>query len=545
MNTRLNNFLEYIRIIRVLAWKDVRDALKNRNILVLIFTAGMIIVFYKALPTLSTGGEPPSVLVYDAGASALTVLLEESPNLAVRTQFSTEAAMIDRLRDGDIPELGLIIPAGYDPQRETGPAPVLQGYVMYWLDQDEALALKNAAAAEISRLAGMPVSISIEGNTIFEVPEKDGAGGQAAMATIFALIMIGITLVPNILMDEKQARTLDVLMVSPASETQIASGKALAGLLYTSAVAALALAVNYRLVMHWGLAVAAILLFGMLAVLLGLILGSLVETRAQFQLWSWVLILPLIMPLIVYLLGDLLPDFLQKILPVFPSATMMILMRYSFAEPISWGTPLLGLGWLLVWVTAELGAVSWLLRRRDRADKPIAAANGVKAGDRKWKESPAPVPSTTPITARREEPEPASTSGYPATTADHRRDRRQGRARGGPQPFVPLDHGRSVGDRSQRRGPAPAAGVEEPALGGGVRRGKIRGRAGARGPRGLPGGDRPVARGNGGDGREILRHLGGDRRSAGFRPAFGRGGPDGGDRALDGSGEGEPDDRLL
>ncbi|MGB7539363.1 MAG: ABC transporter permease, partial [Anaerolineales bacterium] len=409
MNTWLKKTLEYIRIIRVLAWKDVRDALKNRNILVLLFTAGLIIVFYKALPTLATGGEPPSVLVYDAGTSALTALLEDGSNLAARTNFESEAAMLARLRNGDTPELGLVIPAGFDEQREAGQTPVLQGYVMYWLDQDEALALKDGAAAEIGTLLGEPVSVSIEGNTVFEVPETDGAGGQASMALIFALIMVGITIVPNILLDEKQARTLDVLMVSPASETQIAAGKALAGLFYTGAIAALALAVNYRLVMHWELAIAAAVLFGLLAVLLGLILGSWVETRAQFQLWSWVLILPMIMPLIVYLISDLLPDFLAKILPVFPSATMLILMRYAFAEPISRGIPLLGLGWLLAWVIAELAIVSWMLRRRDRADKPIAKANGAKAGDHKRKAPPA-APA-----ARREEAEPAPISGYRAT----------------------------------------------------------------------------------------------------------------------------------
>jgi ABC-2 type transport system permease protein len=413
MNAWLKNTLEYLRIIRVLAWKDVRDALKNRNILVIIFTASLLIVFYKALPSLSTGDEPPRVLVYDAGASALTALLEDSPNLTTQAQFSTEAAMLNRMRDGDTPELGLVIPAGFDEQLEAGRIPAVQGFVMYWMDKGEALALKDAVAAEIENLSGKPVSISTEGNTVFEVPEKDGAGAQASMAIVFTVMLIGITLVPTILLDEKQARTLDVLMVSPASEMQIMAAKALAGLFYTGAVAALALAVNSRLVMHWGLAIAAAVLFGLLAILLGLILGSLVETRAQFQLWSWVLILPMIMPLVAYLIGDLLPEIVGKILPVFPSAMMLILLRYAFAEPVSWGVPLLGLGWLLVWVIAELGIVSWLLRRRDLADKPIAAANGVKAVDQRRKEPSAPAPSAaaTPVMPREApEPEPASSS---------------------------------------------------------------------------------------------------------------------------------------
>jgi ABC-2 type transport system permease protein len=414
MNTRLKNFLEYIRIIGVMARKDILDGVKNRNVLVLIFTAGLLVVFYKVLPSLSAGDEPPHVLVYDGGKSALTNLLEADPDLTVPPRFESEAAMISRLRDNDIPELGLVIPADFDRELESGVAPALQGFVMYWVEEGDALALRDKAAAEISRLTGKTVSVSIEGNTVFSTPEKDGAGGQASMAIVFVLVLIGVSLVPSILIDEKQSRTLDMLMVSPASETQIAVSKAIAGLFYTSAVAALALAVNYRVVMHWGLAAASVVLFGLLCVLLGLILGTWVETRAQFQLWSWALIMPMIMPLIIYLLGDLLPAFLVRIIPIFPAATMLILMRYVYAEPVTWGTPLLGLAWLMVWVVAEAGIVSWLLRRRDRADKPIAAANGLPGANHKRRESTAVPAAAAPavISARREEMETPVNTGF-------------------------------------------------------------------------------------------------------------------------------------
>jgi len=418
MNAWLKKSLEYIRIIWVLARKDIWEAIRNRNILVLIFTVALLIVFYKALPSLATGNEPPHILVCDGGKSALTALLEDSPNVTAQTQFESEAAMIKRLRDNDIPELGLVIPADFDRQLEAGQVPVLQGYVMYWLEDREALALTDAVAAEISSLLGKPASISVEGNTVFGVPEKDGAGSQASMALILTLVMIGISLVPIILLDEKQARTLEVLLVSPASETQIAAAKGLAGLLYSGVVAALALAVNYRLVMHWELAVAAVVLFGLLTVLLGLILGTWAETRAQFQVWAWVLILPMIMPLIVYLLSDLLPEIFGQLLPVFPPVTMLILLRYAYADPISWGIPFLGLGWLLVWAILELGIASWLLRRRDRADKPIAAANGLAASGNKRKEPAVPLPSPIPPAERRappEAPEPEGYSGFRAT----------------------------------------------------------------------------------------------------------------------------------
>src|SRR4030042_6426855 len=110
MNTWMKKVFEYLRIIWVLARKDILDGVKNRNLLVLVFTAGLLVIFYKALPALSTGDEPPHVLVYDAGKSALTALLEEDPDLILPPPFESEEAMISRLRDNDIPELGLVIP---------------------------------------------------------------------------------------------------------------------------------------------------------------------------------------------------------------------------------------------------------------------------------------------------------------------------------------------------------------------------------------------------------------------------------------------------
>jgi ABC-2 type transport system permease protein len=397
MDTRMKRFLKYLRIIGVLARKDILEGLRNRNILVLFLSVGFIIVLYKALPGLSAGNEPPGVLVYDAGHSALTEIITGSSNLTAKTPLDSEAAMLKRLRDGDTPALGLIIPADFDDSVKAGSAPVLQGYVMYWVGKEDALALKETVEAEISRLAGRAVSISIEGNTVYGVPEQDGAGIQASMALIFALIMLGISLIPNILLDEKQARTLDVLMVSPASGTQIAAGKAAAGLFYSAAVGILALAVNYRLVMHWELAAAAVLCFGLLTVLLGLILSSWVDTRAQFQLTVWMFVLPLIAPLILFLLADLLPPAIGQILPIFPPVTMMILMRFVYADPISWGVPLLCLGWLLVWILAELAVFSWLLKRTDRAEKPIAAANGLSGSEKRRGESAAG--RSVPVTA--------------------------------------------------------------------------------------------------------------------------------------------------
>jgi ABC-type Na+ efflux pump permease subunit len=119
------------------------------------------------------------------------------------------------------------------------------------------------------------------------------------------------------------------------------------------------------------------------------------ESRAQFSVWAWLIILPLFMPVILFLLRELMPDFVRQLLPVIPSVTMLLVLRYAFAEPITLGFPLLGLGWILLWTVLELGIVSWLLRRRDRAEaSKLIKKNGTSAARPQAEEEFLPAPRT-------------------------------------------------------------------------------------------------------------------------------------------------------
>ncbi|MBN1438820.1 MAG: ABC transporter permease [Anaerolineales bacterium] len=393
----MKNILEYLRVVGVLARKDIVQGIKNRNILVLFFSVAFLILFYKALPSLSAGKNPISVFIYDAGNSAYTGRLEEASGLEVRSDFPSEEEMKRRLALGDRPELGLVIPAGFDDIAAGGDAPPLRGIVAYWLSGEEVAGLKAEVEEAIAAVWGTGVSIAIDKSVVYGPVDDEGAGTQAAMALIFSLTMIGISLVPHLMFDEKQARTLDVLLVSPASATQIAAGKLLAGLFYSGTVAALAVIVNHSLIVHWGLFLVILAVYAIFCVSMGLILGTAMESRAQFAVWAWLIILPLFMPVILYLLRELIPDAVMRVLPVIPSVTAYLAMRYVFAQPITLGAPLLGLGWVIVCTGIELAVVSWLLRRRDRADESkLRKKNGVPPAQVQPEEAFRPPARTTP-----------------------------------------------------------------------------------------------------------------------------------------------------
>jgi hypothetical protein len=116
------------RILWALFTKDVLDVLKNKNTIVVILTSLLMVFFYRALPALSTQGEPVNLFVYDLGHSALVPLLENSQNIELHT-YPSEEKMKQSLADGEVPELGLVIPAEFDAAFQAGETLELQGYV--------------------------------------------------------------------------------------------------------------------------------------------------------------------------------------------------------------------------------------------------------------------------------------------------------------------------------------------------------------------------------------------------------------------------------
>jgi ABC-type Na+ efflux pump permease subunit len=365
--------LESARIIWALFAKDALEALKNKNTIVVIITSLFMVLFYSALPALSGLEERPALLLYDGGSSSLVPLLEDSRNIRLYT-YQSEEQMKQVLTHGVAPELGLVIPAGFDQALQAGESPQLHGYVLRWVSDADAEALRSIVESEISTLTGQRVPVELDSNRIELLPESGGLGETASFGVAYVLIMIGVILVPHLMLEEKQNRTLEVLSLSPASAGHIVAGKALAGIFYCSLGGIIALAVNHVLIVHWWLAILTVLVGSLFTVSLGLWLGIKIDSRAQLTMWSWVILLPLIMPIIFSLLEGLIPAIWVRIFSWVPSSVILQLSKTSFANPIPIGVrPCCAWAGLCLRQASGLVGVVWLLHRRDREGAALAS----------------------------------------------------------------------------------------------------------------------------------------------------------------------------
>ena len=336
---------DHLRMIWAITLKDIREAIRNKNVIAVLLSALFIIVMYRALPLLEQSVDPPLLRIYDAGESALVAFLENDPEIDVRAYTALED-MQAGLRHADLPQIGLAIPVGFDEALEAGAPPPLQGYVVNWVSSQRAADLQQFAEAKIAHLLGAPVNVDIAGNMVFLEPDSGGLGVTAGMALVFAVIMIGFTLIPHLMLEEKKQHTLEVLLVSPAGTAHVIAAKALTGLFYSLLGAATGLLIYANLVLHWWLALLAVLCGALFSVALGLLLGSMIEDRAQLTLIAWFFLMPLFFPLILFLLDDLLPAWLAPLMAVVPSTVMFNLLRSAFALNFAWREVWIGAVWL-------------------------------------------------------------------------------------------------------------------------------------------------------------------------------------------------------
>ncbi len=360
----MRDWKKHLRVTWAIAAKDIAEALRNKRTLPMLIMSLLLVGFYRAMPTFLGEDEETRFLVYDAGDSMLTTMLDNSDALKLYT-YPSEEKMKEYLTRGTIPELGLIIPANFDQTVADGNLAPLQGYVLSWVGESDAEELVQFAEMHITELLGVSVEIQIAGNTVYLQPDSRGANVMACLGIVFVTIMVGLSLVPHLILEEKQSKTLDALLISPASSAHVTLAKAVVGLFYGIVSIGVAFAINHDLIVQWQLAILAAICGSLFTISLGLLLGTIIETRQQLALWYWVLIVPLFIPAIASLFADMLPVWLVSVAQWIPSVALFDLLCVSFSNQTGFELYGMRFALLLSSTALVLTLVSWRMRRLD------------------------------------------------------------------------------------------------------------------------------------------------------------------------------------
>ena len=367
----------FFRIIWAIALRDIADAIKNKTILSVLGSVVFTVAMYKFLPYLDSGHELPALLVYDEGQSVLTVQLEESPQLRLYT-YDSQEQMQRAVTRADNFELGVVLPADLDRRIEAGENVALEGYAAYWLDDAKTEELRKVFEDELtfyaasSRAAGSAqaeaaIQIRPELHKLYPLnPTVASSGFMVSMAIVLVLTMLGLLIVVHLMIEEKQTQTIDALLVSPASPLQMLLGKAVTGVVYCSIGVLAVYALNAAYITHWGLALCAGLCGALFTVGLGLLLGTIFESRQQLTLWGFLLMNVLLLPMFLVIMDDLLPPAVVKVMRSVPTSVIAWLVRASFPPQVPTGALLARLGYILAWAAGVFALGAWRVRRLER-----------------------------------------------------------------------------------------------------------------------------------------------------------------------------------
>jgi len=286
-------------VVAAIARKDIVDAVRNRYLLVALMTPLFVALLFRVLLPGLNSLSSMTIVVHDPGASQLVSKLAASPQIKLIKAGSVEGLANEVEKSNAVG--GLAIPASFDADVAAGKQPELTAYLNNKENNIKQAAFKQLLEQQVLGLV-KPVPARLLWIDVAKEPGAPAPAGFNLNQMLFPLLLLitfgmsGALVVPLLLVEEKEKHTLDFLLTSPASLTEIVAGKALTGVVYSLLIAAVILALHHKLVGNWPLTLLTLLSGLLFVVAIGLFMGSLFQNTMQVNTWASLVVMVLMAP---------------------------------------------------------------------------------------------------------------------------------------------------------------------------------------------------------------------------------------------------------
>jgi ABC-2 type transport system permease protein len=353
------------RIVWAIARKDLIDAIRHRYLLTALVTPLFVALLFRVLLPGVNSRAILTIVVHDSGTSQLVTQLRKVPQITVVDAPSANATLSEVERRNAIG--GLVVPANFDADVDANKQPELTVYVNNKRSDFEQAAFRRVVDQLVRSFIKQPeparvIWVPIDKETVNQ--SRRGAGLEQLLLPLLLILAFGMTgafVVPLLLVEEKEKRTLDFLLSSPANLKEIIAGKALTGVAYTLLIAGLLLVINRKTIGNWPLTWLTIVLGLLFVVSVGLLLGSLLKNTMQVNTWASLVLIVLLAPSFPSI-G--LSSYVDKAMRVVPTYYLNEALKMSMAGAVSsqlW----IYLAVLVGATLATLLAAVWALQRRN------------------------------------------------------------------------------------------------------------------------------------------------------------------------------------
>ncbi|MBU2483425.1 MAG: ABC transporter permease [Proteobacteria bacterium] len=325
--------------------KDIVDMSRNGVVVFLLLIPISLSWVYGTLLT-SGGLKPPSVVLFDEGTSAFADFVRDSEVFEIVAPPASWAKAQELVRRGEA-RGAILLPAGFDAALNSQHPPE----IVLYLDASKRVAaavIQEGLAGLLRAYVGQDLPASIETQQVRGITARHA--NVPTWITI-AILLAGVNMVPTLLLEEKDKKTLDAILVTMTSRSEIVLGKCLVGFAMALIMALVILVLNQGFIGNLSSLLAVLALGAVAFVFTGLLIGGLARNVQIGSLISSLVLLPLV---VVATMAEVSPAIsaVSRFLPSF-----YLLDGIELAMFLDSPLPTL---WLHLLVLALLGGLSFV-----------------------------------------------------------------------------------------------------------------------------------------------------------------------------------------
>ena len=302
-----------LKRVRILLGKEFLHGSKN-YIFIFSVVAPIVISLFFSLIFGTLFSEKPKLGVVDEGSSQLVPMTQELDSLVTK-EYATVSEMKQAVESGAV-DIGIVLPPGFDSSVMQGERVEITAYV--W---GESLAknrtIIGVTIADLVReLTGQEAPIEMEAITLGDGESIPWNDRLLPLVVLMAVFLGGLMLPATSVVNEKEKKTLEALVITPTTIGDVFLSKGILGFIISLFMGILILVLNQAFGTEPLLLTLVLALGAIMAVELGMILGAFVKDfTTLFAVWKFGGIL-LFAPVFVYLFPQI-PEWIGRIFPTY------------------------------------------------------------------------------------------------------------------------------------------------------------------------------------------------------------------------------------
>ena len=301
----------------------------------------------------------PRLGIFDPGSSEITREAFNTPG--IDTRIISSEAELKSLVEGNNLDAGLVLWEGFDKALRSGELPELRVFISGESLASTRIVLTVTLVDLIRKVTGAPFPVDVYMDTLGKQQDVPISERLVPLMVLMAVALSGIFFPAASIVQERQSRTLDAVLVTPVNVMEVMTAKGIVGFFLAFFVGGLTLLLNggFSVYILGNLAVLAVA--SLMCVQFGLILGcSVKDMTTMFTVFKSGGII-LFAPAVLFLFPDV-PRWIARIFPTYyflGPLYDMVLEGSGFREVV------LDLGIGLVMSIALIWVVGLLSRRME------------------------------------------------------------------------------------------------------------------------------------------------------------------------------------